>query len=146
MSINVCDIRFIKQIWSISDIIKCMKEDRFIYETDGNVDSHILEFMLICPQTYSINMYLRELPDCNFKVYGGQGLLRTLNYYLLSDVPIEDFKILTELNGKSFSEFPNQYKRRIMEYYINGYYDDYNVGTNDDIVIKDYLRMLENCI
>lgn len=154
--INPKDLFFRTNITTIKDILYALKENRFNYDKNiynGNIDSQILEALLLnFPLSQIIVRYDHSLDipiddsyiAIGYKVFQGHGLLRTLKYFVLDDMPIHDFTILTELNNKRFSEFPLSYQRRIKERTITFYVEDTYPMTDNELVVQKYIRILKS--
>ena len=138
---NSNDINFNIKEFSVKDIITLLNNNQIKYENNGNADSHILEFMALNTPLYPLIVKYdnsKSTDKLSYKIFKGNGIIRTLKYYIIDDIPITDFFILTELNGRKFSEFPMQYQRRIKERFLTMYID------NSSNVIYKYLNMIRN--
>ena len=138
---NSNDLNFNIKEFSVNDIISLLNNNQIKYENNGNVDSSILEFIALNTPLYPLLVKYdnsKSTDKLSYKIFKGNGILRTLKYYIIDDIPITDFFILTELNGRKFSEFPMQYQRRIKERFLTMYID------NSANVIHKYLNMIRN--
>lgn len=74
-----------------------------------------------------------------YAVIDGLQRLSSFNNYLLFDKKFEGLQYLKDFNGKSYSELPRQYQRRIVESTINAYIVE--KGTPDSVVYNIFQRI-----
>lgn len=138
------DINVSAHQYNIKRLLDLLKNDKFDYVKEGETNILIFEMilvnlpldMLLCRFDDDKTIVENNHYDYGYKVYRGNGFLRTLDYYIIQDMPMTGFHSSPELNGKRFSEWPRRYQRRIFEFYITMMVDV--SFKDDDIVIWDY--------
>ena len=150
---NTIDIDLkVRQI-TINDIIKAITDNRIKYDNSVDSDCRLIEllvlhiplFPIVVRYNESLNISITDnFSALGYDIYNGHGLIKTIKDYIINNIPITNFSILTELNGKSFSELPLYYQRRIKESVINVYIDNSYFVKNDTKFIQYYNRVLES--
>lgn len=151
--IQSTDFDFTIKMLPINQILDKLQDGLFDYEEDGYANSHIVEFMML--DTKMIPLLLRPTPKkdiwvnahtskSSYKVYEGHGLLRALRHFIIDDAPIYDFKVLTELNGKQYSELDESYKKKVKQTLITLYIDNSYWGKDNEQITKAYQIMIES--
>ena len=148
------DVDFVTKQVTFVDLIDSLQRNLLTYTDDGIVDIKILEFAILKAQFEPIVCrfnHKKDITDENghyklaYDVYRGSGLLRTLKYYVILDMPMRGFVSLPDIEGLRFSELPNQFKRRIKETYIYLIIDRVSSTSNKEI-IEDYVSMLQSAV
>lgn len=138
---------------NIADLIKKLKEGTIIYIEFGTVDARFFELCwshlkldpLIVRSKPSLDKQLDENHTLRgLEVYRGHGLIETIVKYIIEDQPIDGLEMLTEYNGKRYSEIPRRLQRKIEETYIDIYEDLSFYDTDDDRVTTSYCEILHN--
>lgn len=137
----------------IGNLIKKLKEGTIIYIEFGTVDARLFELCwshlkldpLIVRAKPSLDKQLDENHTSNgLEVYRGHGLIETIVKYIIEDQPIDGLEMMTEYNGKRYSEIPRNLQRRIEETNIDIYEDLSFYKTDDDRVTTSYCEILHN--
>ena len=138
------------QIYVI-DPIKKLKEGTIIYIEFGTVDARFFE---LCWSHLKLDpLIIRAKPSLELdenhtsrglEVYRGHGLIETIVTYIIEDQPIDGLEMMTEYNGKRYSEIPRHLQRKIEETYIDIYEDLSFYKTNDNRVTTTYCEILHN--
>jgi len=137
----------------IGDLIKKLKEGTIIYIEFGTVDARLFELCwshlkldpLIVRAKPSLDKQLDENhTSSGLEVYRGHGLIETIVKYIIEDQPIDGLEMMTEYNGKRYSEIPRHLQRKIEETYIDIYEDLSFYKTDDDRVTTTYCEILHN--
>ena len=71
-------------------------------------------------------------------------MIETIVKYIIEDQPIDGLEMMTEYNGKRYSELPRHLQRKIEETYIDIYEDLSFYKTDDDRVTTIYCEILHN--
>lgn len=135
----------------IRDLIKKLKEGTIIYIEFGTVDARFFE---LCWSHLRFDpLIIRAKPSLELdknhtsrglEVYRGHGLIETIVTYIIEDQLIDGLEMMTEYNGKRYSEIPRLLQRKIEETYIDIYEDLSFYKTDDDRVTTTYCEILHN--
>jgi hypothetical protein len=138
---------------NIGHLVEKLKEGIIIYIEFGTVDARFFELCwsnlrldpLIVRAKPSLDKQLDENHTSRgIEVYRGRGLIETIVKYIIEDLPIKGLEMMTEYNGKRYSELPRRFQRKIEETYIDIYADLNFYGTDDDRVTTSYCEILHN--
>jgi hypothetical protein len=114
------------------------------YNQDSKVDIGVIEFAILA---YKFDRVLFRQTHVNdgviyFQVLKGNGLIHSIDYYIVQDNPMDGFLLFTEYNGKRFSELPIPVQRRIRNAIVN-----VDVTVDDvPVIIDRYKEVLQNMV
>lgn len=137
----------------ISELIKKLKEGTITYLEFDTADARFFELCwshlkldpIIVRSKPFLDLHLDENHvSRGLEVYRGHGLFETIVKYMIEDQPIEGLEMMTEYNGKRYSEIPRHLQRKIEETCVDIYEDLSFYKTDDDRVTTSYCEILHN--
>lgn len=137
---GLLDCSFTVHHYTIKDIIDDI--DHYKFNKDGIVDARFIELALCKAPLPPVIIQHGGLKE---QIYHGQGLIRSIYYYIVQNKPLEGLCSLSEYNGLHFSELPKDIQKYIKEKtYITTIYDDSYFHSNE--IAITYCQVVENLI
>ena len=141
----------------IRTLVDKIKNGSIKYITSGTVDPRFFELCwcnlrperLIVRSNPDLNIYNSaddKSCETGWSVCRGHGLLETLETFIIEDHIINGLEMLTEYNGKRFSELPRHLQRRVEETFIDVYVDNSFFNTDNTDAVDFCCNVINNLI
>lgn len=151
------DVDFRQSQLYIKTIVDKIKSGSIEYLTFGTVDPRFFELCwcnlrperLIVrsnPELDRYNTVGDRSCETGWSVCRGHGLLETLETFIIEDHVIHGLEMLTEYNGKRYSEIPRHLQRRIEETPIEVYVDNSFFNTDNTDAVDLYCNVVNNLV
>lgn len=149
------DVEIRKSTLMISTLIRKLKSGSLEYTAFGTVDPRFFEFCwcnlspepLIVrsnPELDRYNSVYDQSCETGWSTYRGHGLLETLETFIIEDHTLYGLEMITEFNGKRYSEIPRHLQRRVEETSIDVFVDNTFFGTDDTTAVDLYCEVMNN--
>lgn len=131
-----------KDTYSVSQIVDKLRSNELKFNMNGKVEPSLIELLMQHSMVDAI--VAKTLPnDEGMKIFNGFTLLRTLNYYIIENNPLENLQWLPDFEEFLFSDLPRSYQRRVEESDIDVYLDD-SLDPDNEELIERYANTLNN--
>ncbi len=151
------DIDFRQSQICINTLVNKIKSGSIEYFTFGKVDPRFFE--LCWSNLRPERLIVRSNPkldkdnldgdgscETGWSVCRGHGLLETLETFIVEDRVIQGLEMITEYNGKRFSELPRHLRRRVEETPIDVYVDNSFFNTDNSKAVDLYCDVINNLV
>ena len=151
------DVDFRQSTIYLITLVNKIKSGSIEYFSFGTVDPRLFELCwcnlkperLIVrsnPELDRYNSVHDQSCETGWSVCRGHGLLETLETFIIEDHVIHGLEMLTEYNGKRFSELPRPYQRRVEETPIEVYVDNSFFNTDNTKAVDTYCEVVNNLV